>query len=199
VVELRGSTVERPAGFELVTIAASAGGVQALTIILEGLPSDFPIPLAIVQHVSPRRDSFLAHILGRRSKLTVRVPDTGDRLMSGTAYIAPPDLHMTVAAGLRVSLTHTEAIHFLRPSADRLFESAATALGPVIGVILTGTGSDGSSGARAIKIGGGIVIAQDQKSSDFFGMPQSAIRSGVVDLILPLTAIAPMLNQLARS
>jgi two-component system chemotaxis response regulator CheB len=161
-----------PASFRLVAIAASAGGLTALTAVLSRLPATFPVPIVIVQHVDPNHNSVIADILSRRTALTVK-------------------------QGIR--LGHSELVHFVRPSADRLFETAAEACGPIIGVVLTGTGSDGAAGARAIKKAGGTVIAQDQSSSAFFGMPQAAIEAGAVDRVLPLEAIGPALVELTGS
>ena len=111
-------------------------------------------------------------------------------------YCARPDMHLLVRDG-RLQLTQTAVRHFVRPSADLLFESAAQAYGGrVIAVVLTGTGSDGAEGAREINRGGGIVIAQDEDSSEFFGMPGAAIRNAKVDYVLPLDEIAPKLREL---
>jgi two-component system chemotaxis response regulator CheB len=185
--------------FALVAIAASAGGLAALKTVLATLPRDFPLPIVIVQHIDPNRDSLLARILSRCTELHVKQAEPEDLLKPGLVLVAPPGNHMLVGEGGRIRLSHTEPVHFVRPSADSLFESAAVACGPIIGVILTGTGSDGASGSVAIKAAGGLVIAQDEKSSAFFGMPQAAINSGAVDLVLPLSDIASTLARLARS
>ena len=103
------------------------------------------------------------------------------------------------ACGAHIVLEHGAPVHFARPSADRLFESAAEACGPVIAVVLTGSGSDGACGATAIRAAGGVVIAQDEASSAFFGMPHAAIERGAVDYVLPLDEIAPALVRLAMT
>src|SRR5262249_5603397 len=131
-----------PQVFHLVAIAASAGGLAALATILADLPSDFPLPIALVQHVDPKQDSLVADILSRRTDLTVKLAKTGDRLKPGVVYVAPPAHHLEVGIGGMLALTREEPVHFLRPSADRLFESAAQVFGPIIGIVLTGTGSD---------------------------------------------------------
>jgi len=185
--------------FRAVVVAASAGGLTALAALLGRLPAAFPLPLAIVQHIDPKRDSRLAEILGRRAMMHVKEAEDGELLLPGVAVIAPPARHLTIAGGGMVRLTDTAPVHFSRPSADRLFESAARAFGPVIGVILTGTGTDGATGAAAVKAGGGIVIVQDEATSAFFGMPNAAIQAGAVDYIQPLDEIAVTLMRLAGS
>jgi two-component system, chemotaxis family, protein-glutamate methylesterase/glutaminase len=180
-----------------VAIAASAGGLTALTTLLGGLPRQFPVPLAIVQHLDPNHASFLADILSRRTQLSVKEAVAREVMRAGVAYVAPPDWHLLVGGGRCISLTHTEPIHHARPSADVLFASAARACGSrVIAVVLTGAGSDGAAGACLVKSGGGLVIAQDEASSAFFSMPQAAIATGIVDFVLPLDAIADKLVEL---
>jgi two-component system, chemotaxis family, protein-glutamate methylesterase/glutaminase len=170
----------------------------ALARILSALPATFSLPVAVVQHVDPNHQSLVADILARRTHLRVKEASSGDLLMPGAVYVAPPGQHMLIGAGLRVQLSRTDPVHFLRPSADHLFESAAKFCGPVIGVILTGTGTDGAAGVTAIKAAGGTVIAQDEASSEFFGMPHAAIGTGVVDFVLPLDSIGPKLVTLTQ-
>ena len=185
--------------FRLVVIAASAGGLSALSRVLAALPSNFPLPLAIVQHLDPNHVSRLADILGRRTTLAVKEAEADDLLTSGVVYIAPPGWHMIIVPGGAIALTQTVPVHFVRPSADELFESAARSFGPAIAVILTGTGTDGATGAAAVKARGGTVIAQDEATAAFFGMPHAAIATGVVDFVLPLDDIPQRLINLARS
>ena len=185
-----------PQVFHLVAIAASAGGLSAIATILGRLPHDFPLPIALVQHVDPNHDSLVAAILGRRTALIVKDAKAGDTLVSGVVYVAPPARHFQVDGGGTIALTTDEPVHFLRPCADRLFVSAARVFGPIIGLVLSGTGSDGTEGARAIRAAGGLVIAQDEESSAFFGMPHAAIDAGVVDRVLALAKIAPALQEL---
>ena len=184
------------APFRVVVVAASAGGLTALGTLLAGLPSSFPLPIAVVQHLHPGHRSLIADILGRRTRLRVTEVRTDDRLEPGTVYIAAPGAHLEIVEQA-IHQTHGAPVHFLRPSADRLFSSAAAG-GKVIAVILTGTGSDGSEGARAIKSHGGVVIAQDEATAEFFGMPRSAIESGMVDYVLPLDQIAAALIALTE-
>jgi two-component system chemotaxis response regulator CheB len=150
-----------------------------------------------VQHVDRKRRSLMPDILARRTALRVKEASEGDRIARGTAYTAPSDRHLLVNPDRTLSLSMSELVHFLRPSADLLFESvAATYRDRAIGVILSCTGSDGTMGIRAIKKMGGTVIVQQPSSAEFRGMPDSAFDTGVADLVLPLADIAPQLQRL---
>ncbi len=176
---------------DVVAIGASAGGLAALTVVLSGLPASFCAAVLIVQHLAPHHRSLMAEILGRSSAMPVKQAEQGEPVNTGTVYIAPPDRHLLVTPDRHVTLSQSELVHFLRPSVDLLFESiASTYKERAVAVVLTGTGSDGSTGVRAIKKMGGTVIAQDRVTSQSFGMPQAAIKTGDVDLILPLDEIA---------
>ena len=191
-----------PAGpaFEVVALAASAGGRAALSEVLGGLPAGFAAAVVLVQHLDPRHRSLMADILARRTPLRVRQAGAGDRLGPGGVWVAPPDHHLLVNGDGTLSLSQTELVHFVRPSADLMFESMAAGFGDrAIAVVLTGTGSDGSMGVRAVKKRGGTVIAQDRATSEFFGMPGAAIKTGCVDFTLPLAEIAPALITLVAS
>ncbi len=189
----------RPTAFDIVAVAASAGGLRALMKLLSALPSDFPAAVTVVQHLDPTHRSLMADILGRHSLLAVKHAEEDDLIQPGTVFVAPPDRHLLANADGRLSLSRTELVHFVRPSADLLFESvAASYKDRAIAVVLTGTGSDGAAGLQAVKKMGGTVIAQDEASSEFFGMPGAAIRSGHVDFVLPLDEIAPALIRLVR-
>jgi two-component system chemotaxis response regulator CheB len=182
------------AAYDLVALAASAGGLTALSLVLSNLPAEFPAAVVLVQHLDPRHRSLMAEILGRRTSLQVKQAEEGDRLQPSTVYIAPPDRHLLVNPDGSLSLSQSELVHFVRPSADLLFESVAASYRErAIAVVLTGTGSDGNMGVQAIKKMGGTVIAQDEQSAEFFGMPQAAIQTGSVDFILSLDEIAPAL------
>jgi two-component system, chemotaxis family, protein-glutamate methylesterase/glutaminase len=187
-----------PPGFDIVALAASAGGLKALTDVLAALPADFPVPLVVVQHLDPRHRSLMADILGKRTRIKVRQAQDGDRLERGTAYIAPPNRHLLVNPDM-LSLTQSELVHFVRPSADLLFESTAASFRDrAIAVVLSGSGRDGAMGVKAIKKVGGTVIVQDEKTSEFFGMPEAALQTGMVDFVLPLQEIAPALQTLVK-
>jgi len=182
------------AAFDVVALAASAGGLTALSSVLADLPAGFPAGILVVQHLDPRHRSLMADILSRRTHLEVKQAEDGDRLAGGRVYIAPPNRHLLLNGDGSLSLTQTELVHFVRPSADLLFESvAASYKDRSIAVVLSGSGGDGSMGVKAIKKMGGTVLAQDKMTSEFFGMPGAAIDSGNVDFVLPLEEIAPAL------
>ncbi|MEH2466576.1 chemotaxis protein CheB [Nostoc sp.] len=182
------------AAFDIVAIAASAGGVTALIKVLSTLPAEFTAAIAIVQHLAPQYPSLMAEILSRHTAINVKQAEEGDILTPGTAYIAAPDHHLLVNDDGTLSLSQSEPVRYLRPSADLLFESvAATYKNRAIALVLTGTGSDGTIGVEAIKKMGGTVIVQDIKTAEFSGMPSAVIQAGNADFILPLNQISSTL------
>lgn len=185
----------------VIAMAASAGGLQALSVILGGLPADFPAAIAIVMHLSPVHRSLLAEILGSRSLLKVQQAQTGDVLCHSCVFVAPPNHHMSVVKGGRIALSSSDAekVHFARPSAEPLFASVAEVYQThAIAVVLTGGDGDGSFGVQIIKKHGGKTIAQDRPTSQDFSMPRTSIATGDVDFILPLGEIATMLIELIQ-
>ena len=191
---------EQPdATFEVVALAASAGGIRALVAVLTALPASFPVAIAVVQHLNRQHRSFLPQILEHHTALKVKHATAGERLLAGTVYVAPPDRHLLIGAAGRLRLTDSALVNFVRPAADCLFESIAQSCGErSIAVVLTGTGHDGAAGIRAIKQRGGITIAQDEATAEYFGMPDAAIHTQAIDYILPLEAIAPLLITLTK-
>jgi two-component system chemotaxis response regulator CheB len=186
--------------FDVVAVASSAGGLKAVSHVLTALPRGFPPSIVVVQHLDPRHRSLMAHILSRRTVLPVKEAEEGEKLQPATVYIAPPNRHLLVNPDTTITLTQTELVHFVRPSADLLFESVAASYKErAIALVLSGTGSDGAMGVQAIKKMGGTVIAQDEGSSEFFGMPNAAIQSGCVDFVLSLGEIAGALVTLIET
>lgn len=185
--------------FPVIAMAASVGGLKALSVILSGLPANFPAAIAIVMHLSPAHKSILAEILNCRTHLKVKQAHTGDRLCHSGVFVAPPNHHLFVVKGgrLRLSSATSEKVHHARPSAEPLFASVADIYKQnAIGVVLTGGDGDGSLGVQIIKENGGKVIAQDRLTSQDFSMPETSIKTGDVDFILPLNEIAPKLIEL---
>lgn len=168
----------------IVVIAASLGGFKALLQLLGDLPSDFPVPIVVVQHLSYR--SLLAELLQQRIRhLRIKWTEDGEELCAGTVYVGIPNHHVIVNAARRISLLQSERINFVRPAADLLFASAADHFGErAIGIVLTGRLHDGAAGAVHIKRSGGWVFVQDRVSSECFEMPCSAIQTGAVDYVL---------------
>lgn len=190
---------EDPRGsrYRIVAVAASAGGVQALGRVLCELPADLPVPIVVVQHLDPHHRSLLPEILARTCAVSVKQADDGVSLRPGTAYIAPPDQHLLVNRDGTLSLSHSELVHFVRPSADLLFESVAGSYRErAIAVVLTGTGKDATMGVRAVAKVGGWVIAQDPDTAAFAGMPSAAVATGAVDEVLALEQIGARLIDL---
>ncbi|HKN87684.1 MAG TPA: chemotaxis protein CheB [Nitrospiraceae bacterium] len=180
--------------FDIVAMVSSAGGLAAVRHVLDHLPAAFPAAIVIVQHLDPRHRSLMAGILSHYTQLTVKEAEEGDRLSAGHVFLAPPNRHLLVNPDRSLSLSQSELVHFLRPSGDLLFESvAASHKDRAIAVVLTGTGTDGAMGVRAIKKMGGTVVVQNPEHAEFNGMPQAAIATQVVDFILPLDDIADAL------
>jgi two-component system chemotaxis response regulator CheB len=181
----------------VIVVAASAGGVDAVGSLLGALPGDFPAPVIVLLHLLPKHPSLLREVLERSSPLPVEWASPGARLEPGRVYVAPPAVHSVLGEEGELELDEGPPVHFVRPSADRLLASCASAYGPAtVAVILTGSGVDGASGVEAVKAAGGVVIAQDEATSAHFGMPRAAIETGAVDTVLSLGAIAPELVRL---
>jgi two-component system chemotaxis response regulator CheB len=185
--------------YAIVAVAASAGGIHALTELLGALGPELPVPVLVVQHLDPRHRTVLADVLSRRTDLPVELARDREGALPGTVYIAPPDRHLLIGADGVMTLSAADAVNFVRPSADLLFESVAGAFGPrAIACVLTGTGSDGAKGADTVKSRGGTVIAEDPLSAAFNGMPQAAVDTGAVDFVLPLEEIAAAVRELVE-
>ena len=188
------------AAFDMVAIVASLGGVEALPVVLRALPADFPAAVAVCQHAGVGSPGALARILGRVSRLPVTYAEHGEPVSAGRVYAAPPDQHLLVSRDGRAFLSNSAKVKYCRPAGDPLLVSAAAACGArTLGVVLTGLNTDGAAGAQAIKWTGGMVLAQDQASSRAFAMPRAAIRTGCVDLVLPLEVIGPAIVALVMA
>jgi two-component system chemotaxis response regulator CheB len=185
------------AAFDIVAIAASAGGLESIIQVLSDLPADFPAAVVVIQHLDPRRPSMLVNILARKTGMSV--VQAGDHMVihPGTVYIAPPNHHLAMDSSRELCLTRAAPVHFVRPSADVLFQTMAVALqGRLIAVVLSGSGVDGAIGVQEVKKMGGTVLVQEEATALFAGMPHAAIITGIVDRILPLKKIAPTILEL---
>lgn len=191
-----------PARVDLVVLATSTGGPQALETFFKSLPKDFPVPIAIVQHMPPKFTKVLAEHLDRLGGVRVAEGADGAAMTPGSAWIAPGDHHMVVQEKLgRLSLAiHRDApVQSCRPSADVLFRSAASGFGKrALGVVLTGMGEDGLAGCRELKTLGSTIVVQDQGSSVIWGMPGAVARAGLADVVVPLEEIASTVLRLVN-
>ncbi|MDR5857154.1 chemotaxis protein CheB [Caballeronia sp. LZ062] len=180
-----------PDAFHAVVIGASAGGVEALNLLLPELPRDFAPPVLIVVHVRQGQPSLLPALFAERCRLRVVEPFDKDAIAPGTVYFAPPGYHMMVEAEggepPSIALSVDPPVRFSRPSVDVLFESAAHAYGKrLLGIVLSGANDDGARGARAICDAGGTCWAQDPQTASSPAMPLGAIAQGAVQDILTL-------------
>ncbi len=185
---------------QIICIGSSTGGVEALTEVLTHLPDSMP-GIAITQHIPPYFSRVFAERVNSLAALEVREAAEGDLLVPGTVLVAPGDFHMTLSwagTGYKVSLNQKPPVHHCRPAVDVMFRSVAECAGAkVIAAILTGMGSDGALGMKALKALGAKTIAQDEETSVVYGMPRAAAELGVVDRVLPLQQIAPALFESA--
>jgi|SRR5579884_1010926 len=184
----------------VVALVGSAGGIGPMEKVLAQLPPDFPAAVVVVLHLAAKHPSYLAAILARRTSLAVKQAEHGDVLAAGTVYVAPPDSHLLVTADGALRLEHSALVHHVRPSADTLLHSLADNYdGRCLAVVFSGTGSDGAAGAAAVKRAGGIVLVQDEATSDHFGMPSAAILAGEVDGVLAAADLGRALLELVGS
>ena len=182
----------------MVTIGASSGGVEALSRLVGGLPTDLPAAVLVVVHFPEGVPSALPRILNRAGSLEAVHPEDGDRVERGRVYVAPPGFHLLVEDG-RVRLACGPKENGHRPAVDPLFRSAAVAYGPrVVGIVLTGADDDGAAGLAAIKRRGGVAVAQDPDDALFRRMPESALGYADVDYCAPVGEMAALLARLVR-
>lgn len=186
-----------------VVLGSSTGGPEALSTVIAGLTRPLPVPLLVVQHMPPVFTRQLAARLDRLGPSTVVEASDGVELRAGTVYIAPGDVHLEVrrsAAGARTHLHQDAPVNFCRPAVDVLFRSAVAAFGgELLGVVLTGMGSDGKVGAQALVDAGGTVIVQDEPTSVVWGMPGSVATAGLAHAVLPVAEIAQAVQRAVGS
>ena len=189
-----------PAAFDVVVMAASVGGVHALSRIVAELPASFPAAVVVAHHLGPDKPSYMSHILQGYTGLSVKQAEDGDLLRPATVFTSAPGRHLRVRADGTLAVFQAPRIRFVCPSADVLFESVASVYGGrAIAVVLTGSGRDGARGARAVRESGGFVIAQDETTAERFEMPCAAIETRQVDLVLPLHQIGFALTTLVTN
>src|SRR5262245_12104663 len=184
--------------FPVVGIGASAGGLEAFRQLLEHLPTDTGMAFVLVQHLAPKRESILAELLSKATKMSVKEVKDGMRVEPDCVYVIPRNANMAIEDGA-LRLSPREAPRERRRPIDHFLRSLAVEKRDrAIGVILSGTASDGTLGLEAIKAEGGITFAQDEKTAEYDGMPHSAINAGIVDYVLPPERIAEELARLDR-
>lgn len=183
--------------YAAVVIGTSAGGLEALTRLVEDLPAGYRLPLLVVQHVPPNGPTQLAEIFSRKTAL--RVTEARDKapVEGATLYFAAPGYHLLIERDLSLALSQDDPVHFSRPSIDVLFESAADAWGErLVGVLMTGANEDGAAGLEAIGRAGGLTIVQDPDEAEVDVMPLAALQRFAPDHCLPLREIAALLRTL---
>lgn len=189
---------DMPSDIDFVAVGASAGGVEALTVLLQALPPDFPLAIAVVLHIPPGRLNPMPALFAERCSLPVVEAVDKDAIKAGTVYFAPADYHLLVEPDGTFALSVDAAVHYSRPSIDLLFESAAESYGNrMLGIVLTGASADGAAGLRAVRAQGGRAWVQDPDTARSAAMPRAAIEIAGADDILELSSLAANLSRLA--
>ncbi|KPA16530.1 CheB methylesterase [Candidatus Magnetomorum sp. HK-1] len=183
----------------IVVIGASFGGIDALIRLLSQL-NDCNFPIVIAQHLKHTNEQTRLHeVLSKRTGMEVYLASEGMELQAGNAYVAQPGKHLVIKND-KLYLDDGNPVNHVKPAADVLFISAAETYGnKVIGIVLTGTGKDGTKGCVSIKNQGGITIAQDKETSEFFTMPENSIKANAIDFVLPIHEIANKIIVLTQS
>lgn len=192
--------VTRPGRYSLVVIGTSTGGPVALQQVLSRLPARFPVPLLLIQHMPANFTSAFAQRLNEQCALEVKEAADGDLLLPGKALLAPGGWQLGIKARsgqMQVQLSEPTPMQLYKPSVDVAFTDAAKACpGRVLGIVLTGMGSDGCEGARLLKQTGSTVWSQDEATSVIYGMPAAVAKANLSDRVLPLEAVAAELANL---
>ena len=180
---------------EAIVIGASAGAVEALGVLLPSVPRAARVPVIVVVHLTPNRQSLLPELFAARCAARVREPEDKEPVSPGTIWFAPSNYHLLIEHEHTFSLSVDEPVRYSRPSIDVLFESAADAYGKnLCAVVLTGANDDGAHGARTVRAAGGLVLVQDPETAEATMMPQAAIAAANPQLVAPLPEIAEFLR-----
>jgi two-component system chemotaxis response regulator CheB len=191
--------VEKRKKYQAIVVGTSAGGFHAVSEILGTLPTDFPVPVVVVQHRAKESQDLFEEVLQRKCRITIRQADEKEHIESGNVYVAPPNYHLLIEMDRTFSLSSDPPVQYSRPSIDVLFETAAfTYRDKLIGIILTGSNSDGAAGISAIRKMGGLTIAQDPAEAQYALMTQASIDTKHVQHVWRLKEIGEFLQILAR-
>ncbi|HEV7716618.1 MAG TPA: chemotaxis protein CheB [Steroidobacteraceae bacterium] len=182
---------------DAIVIGASAGGVEALAVVLPAFPAGLRASIFVVLHLPRERPSMLAAIFGPKCALPVKDAEDKEPVEPGTIYFAPPDYHLLLDKGPHLALSTDAPVYYSRPSIDVLFESAADVYGErLMGIILTGANEDGSAGLAAVHRAGGVTVVQHPDNAQSALMIVSALKQTAADFVLPLEQIAGLLAAL---
>src|SRR5271165_533371 len=184
--------------FPTVGIGASAGGVRALQQFFESLPNEVNAAFVVVVHLDPTHDSELPNILSARTRMPVTQVTGLTRLEAGRVYIIPPNRQL-LATDQHLALADFDEPRWQRAPIDLFFRSLAAQRGDDFAVVLSGAGSDGAVGIKAVKEAGGIILVQDPDEAEYGSMPRSAVATGLADFVLPVREIAARLPELIRN
>jgi two-component system chemotaxis response regulator CheB len=181
-------------------IGSSTGGPRALAALVPRLPRDGKTAWMVVQHMPAGFTASLAERLDATSAVQVREARAGDRLLPGTALVAPGDFHLRISSAGKIGLDQALRVHGVRPSVDVTLASAAQHLGPrVVAAVLTGMGQDGAEGALSVRRAGGHVLAEDASSCVVYGMPRAVVERNAADRIVPLDDMGAAIGEALRA
>ena len=182
-----------------IVIGASYGGMEAIKAILTALPSGFKIPISIVLHIGNNNISAYLTMLNNKTDFTVKEAEEKELIKPGTIYFAPPNYHLQIENNFSFSLSTDQKVNFSRPSIDVLFETGAWAYNDeLLGILLTGSNSDGAEGLKIIKEYGGTTIVENPETAFAKTMPGSAIKKESPSFILDLDQIPEKIVELAK-
>lgn len=182
---------------QAVVIGASWGGLNAYTRVLEKIPRELPVPVLLVQHQRNDAGDRMASLLDTRTPLPVISPDSGEEILPGCVYVAPPGYHMLVGVDHCIYFSMSAPVNFSRPAIDELFFSAGHVFGhSLLGVILTGANEDGSAGMCYIRDRGGLTIAQSPRTAEASIMPEAAIRRNCIEYTVDLDDMGDFITEL---
>lgn len=187
---------DEPRDFAAVVIGGSAGGLEALLRILELLPGDLPVALAVVLHIPSSGPNVLVEVLSAHSRLPIREAQDKEPAEPGSVFVAPAGYHLLIDRGPCLALSLDQPVHFARPSVDVLFESAADEYGErLVGVVLSGANEDGARGLQAIQERGGLALVQSPDEAQSRAMPEAALARCPTARVLSANEIAAVILQ----